>query len=548
MNKLNTAIVLLVLLIVLIACSGQSVSEPPVYPTPDHTAQPQHTPAGEILHTPVANLPPGEGWPIFHRDEFHTGLSSGKGNIDPSSGPRVWAKFKVFDQPGELDLTYVRWTSTLPLADLDGDGTLEIVVTTPAVAKPVSLQINGEPLRDQVMALKIDPSTGALGLMWTNVSPLEPGSAGLDTYSPALADADGDGLPDVIYTSRDGFVRALSGLSGELIWEFDTGRLMESGPLLADLDEDGSLEAIVTTDCTGNNVYCPDKGKGAMLFVLPVRSNGRTNQPLWSLEYPYKMDSAVPVVANIGEGRKVLILGTWGGELLAAWQGGTAALKLSTLDPSMPSTNTPVIRVSPLFHDFGDGPTVIFGWLPTDENVQDARLSSIGLSAAANGGVEFTPRWTLPDYDVWKSSPALLPIEEGSPWMVMGYGLGIGPAPSQSGAVGQCQREYVFGGVVALNGSGQTMWVHDYGKDEGNLRASAAVADMDGDGILDVIIPSGCFGKLHALNGLNGEEEWSLQLGPISQGSPSLGDLDGDGNLEIVLSSYDGNVWVLGSN
>jgi hypothetical protein len=39
--------------------------------------------------------------------------------------------------------------------------------------------------------------------------------------------------------------------------------------------------------------------------------------------------------------------------------------------------------------------------------------------------------------------------------------------------------------------------------------------------------------------------EWTLQLGPRAQNSPSIGDLDGDGKLDIVLGSYDGNVWVL---
>jgi hypothetical protein len=76
-------------------------------------------------------------------------------------------------------------------------------------------------------------------------------------------------------------------------------------------------------------------------------------------------------------------------------------------------------------------------------------------------------------------------------------------------------------------------------------RASAAVADVDGDGELEVIMPVGCFGQLRVYDGLSGNLEWSLQLGPRSQTSPSVGDIDGDGLLEIVVGSYDGAVWAL---
>ena len=80
---------------------------------------------------------------------------------------------------------------------------------------------------------------------------------------------------------------------------------------------------------------------------------------------------------------------------------------------------------------------------------------------------------------------------------------------------------------------------------EGNIRGSAAVADLDGDGVLDVVLPMGCYGALKAYNGLSGGLEWVRQLGPRTQASPSLGDLDADGKLEIVVASYDGRVWAL---
>ncbi|HLF91079.1 MAG TPA: VCBS repeat-containing protein, partial [Anaerolineales bacterium] len=222
------------------------------------------------------------------------------------------------------------------------------------------------------------------------------------------------------------------------------------------------------------------------------------------------------------------------------------ALADADLDLHVPLDETHVIRTAPLVWDFGEGPTVVFGWLPTDLNAADARISAVGLEADMNGGtVTFTHRWTRDDFDAWKSSPALVPQPEGPPLIVMGYGLGIGSPPTQSGSVGQCVSGQVFGGVVALDWQGEAAWTRDFGNLEGNVRASPATGDLDGNGVMDVVLPVGCFGGLHIYDGAGGQELWSLQLGPRAQNSPSLGDIDGDGQLEIVLGSYDGRVWVL---
>jgi len=220
-------------------------------------------------------------------------------------------------------------------------------------------------------------------------------------------------------------------------------------------------------------------------------------------------------------------------------------LKLSEIEEGIATETPPVIRTSPLVVYSHDGPMVVFGWLPSDQNVTDARLTAVYLRNEEDT-LFLEHAWTIRSLDTWKSSPTLIPRSEGGSLIVMGYGLGTGPAPSQSGPVGLCMREYVFGGVAAVDEGGSIAWDQSFGSAEGNLRASAAVADIDGDGRLEVVIPAGCYGTLHAFDALTGTPEWTMELGPRTQTSPSIGDIDGDGTLEIVIASYSGLVFILG--
>lgn len=489
---------------------------------------------------------------MFHADESHTGFAHGSGTIDNDAGPATLADYRVFDAIAESDLGLLRWTSTFALGDLNGDGADDIVVTTPDWAEPLVPTIDGQPLTDGIVALTL--AEGRLEPLWRWESDLPPGQAGLDTYSPALADADGDGLLDVIFTARDGFVRALNGLTGEVVWDFDMGRITEAGPMLSDVDDDGVPEVIVVTDCPQGPI-CEGADGQSRLLVLPSRAAGRVSAPLWEMSYGYKMDSAEPAVVVVpgidSPGSKVVLVGTWGGELLAVWRESasgevrTASFELTSLLTDVGHGNPPVIRSSPLVWSGPDGPEVFFGWLPSDEDAAAARFSALRLSSV-DGALQFEEVFSIDRYDIWKSSPALVPVADGQPLVVAGYGLGIGPNPTQSGPVGLCVGEYVSGGVVAVAPDGSEVWRRDYEGAEGNIRASAAIADIDGDGTPEVVLPSGCFGRLHAFDGLTGDEEWSLDLGRVTQTSPSIGDVDGDGRLEIVVGSYDGLVRVLG--
>ena len=95
---------------------------------------------------------------------------------------------------------------------------------------------------------------------------------------------------------------------------------------------------------------------------------------------------------------------------------------------------------------------------------------------------------------------------------------------------------------VLTGANGQLLWSYPTNH---YIESGSAVADLNGDGVLDLVLPMGCYGALKAYDGLSGNLEWVRQLGPRTQALPSIGDLDGDGKLEIVVASYDGNVYAL---
>jgi outer membrane protein assembly factor BamB len=65
----------------------------------------------------------------------------------------------------------------------------------------------------------------------------------------AIVDADGDGQHDLLFGAQDRHFRAVQGRSGQELWKFDAtvqGHVYEgidSGPVVADFDGDGILEA-----------------------------------------------------------------------------------------------------------------------------------------------------------------------------------------------------------------------------------------------------------------------------------------------------------------
>jgi outer membrane protein assembly factor BamB len=176
------------------------------------------------------------------------------------------------------------------LADLDGDGTREILVTPhadddplvvlegadgrerarwPAVAtrraRPEAHDVDGDGRPELFVASATQGVVSLHGdgrVRWRagfrDVDGLQPAAAG----SPVVADLDGDGGAEVIAGFEDGSLYVVDARDGALRWRFRTGREeIEASPAVADVDGDGMSEVFVAGH--DRHLFCLRHGPAA---------------------------------------------------------------------------------------------------------------------------------------------------------------------------------------------------------------------------------------------------------------------------------------------
>jgi len=100
------------------------------------------------------------------------------------------------------------------------------------------------------------------------------------------------------------------------------------------------------------------------------------------------------------------------------------------------------------------------------------------------------------------------------------------------------------GRVIALDGAtGKERW---FAEVPGHVQSEPALADLNADGVLDVIVTNWMGdGKLRALNGKDGAELWTFTTDDWIYHGVSVHDFDADGIPEIVVADRKGHVWLL---
>ena len=96
--------------------------------------------------------------------------------------------------------------------------------------------------------------------------------------------------------------------------------------------------------------------------------------------------------------------------------------------------------------------------------------------------------------------------------------------------------------MTCLDGSGAVVWQAETG---GVFCSSSSLADLDGDGTPELVVPAGR-ANVVVLNALTGEQRWVAEIGGVIS-SPAVGDMTPAAGLEIVGASTEGRVVALSS-
>src|SRR3989475_14396 len=327
--------------------------------------------------------------------------------------------------------------------------------------------------------------------------------------SPAVADLDGDGQPDVIWGAYD--VVALRGDSGSLKWRAPSGNRVWPGIAVADLTGDGTLEVVVARDSDQLTVYnrfgnvvwtrnpfsggelrtlaVTDLETGGQLEIIVGQAAGLTARQLNVLAPNGTVRPGWPARHDGEPGDS---FGMWNQNVTVADMNGDGFKELFVPGGHYINAfdrNGNQLPVNPIF-----APRQF--WSEVGVHVDQA----VDLRGYANCGVDHRPSF---DY----SAPVVADVDgDGVPELiVVGNIYNCGTAPYTSlyhmPFVFRLDRTRWSGSgfdwtVIPTPGPGSAPRSEDYNVIE-MVFPNPAVADLDGDGFKEIIYPS-YDGKVHA--------------------------------------------------
>ena len=436
-----------------------------------------------LTPVPVRRVPSFEdqGLPPLTRYRYAATAVDSGGNEGPgsseliaSTGPPALAGWPVL--VGEPT------SSSVCLADLDGDQKPEVIVGAEYlyVFRPNGTDwVNGD--QDVV-------TTGIFSTLLHHIP-----------SSPAAADLDGDGIPEIIAASWNDSSVAVWRANGTLFpgWPRKGAAPFWSAPSVGDIDGDGAPDIVVGSNT--NKLYAwhangtPVRGTSGVLFT------------------PQGSVISSPAIADLnGDGVREIVFGTSSGHVYAIH--ADSSIVWDFFASGLTSSSPAVGSLIP-----GGGLEVVFGCSNDSVYV----LTASGQRAPGwPRPLELTPgNGRVP-------SPVLAPLLTP-----------MGDSRLDVVAVGTDGR------VMAWDPQGNVLPGFSNLTLGAATEASAAVADLDGNGTLEILIGAEDR-RLHAFHADGTQVSgFPIEIGAEARGTPAIWDLDRDGAVDIVLAGWDRGVY-----
>jgi len=378
--------------------------------------------------------------------------------------------------------------------------------------------------------------------------------------SPAVADLDNDGQPEVIWGGYD--VVALNGSTGAVKWTGASGNRVWPGIAVADLNGDGLLEVVVGRNSDQLTVY--DRTGAVMWTRNPFGSGEVRTLAVADLE----TDGQLEVVVGRGSGGDTQQLNVY--EPNGSVRPGWPARHAGDLGYGwgMYNENVAVADMN------GDGFKEIFGPTDThyitalDRNGNQLPVNPVytGRSVWSQVGVHVDHAVDLRGYAMCgtehrpnfaDSAPVVADVNgDGIPELIVVgnvYNCGADPYASlyQMPFILKLDRTRWSGSgfdwtaIPPDPGPTGRPLSEDYSVIE-NVVPNPAVADLDGDGFAEIVYPS-YDGKMHAYwLDKNQHGSWPYTIPTAGLGGdtfrfasePVIADLDNDGHAEVIFTSW----------
>jgi len=315
--------------------------------------------------------------------------------------------------------------------------------------------------------------------------------------SPVPADVNGDGIPEIIITTKNpAKVYCLNGQDGDIIWTYNPPEsdLNFTTPSIGDIDNDGKLEMVFGSYYA--KVYALNVEDGSPLWIYTISP------------FPtFYSVTSTPIIRDLdADGVPDVIVPSYSGGIHVLRGNNGSLLKTYS------TGGWDVMDSSPAYGDVNqDGASdIVVGGFDNNTNIFAVSLTGTGYilwSYSTGGGI--------------RSSPSIGDIDhDGDLDTVVGS---------------------FDGKIYAIGGTGDLLWTYTT---QGEVFSSPAISDIDNDGILDVVIGSRDK-SIYAIKGDDGTLLWSFTTNGEVDSSPVIGDVDGDGNLEVIVGSSDHLLYVL---